>query len=83
MFMKIPYTYNSYRTYMQCQLEKKILAEIKLTNKLSEIKQTEVEQFEQNQAKSKPFDTKQNEPVVMIQILIILSGAKRFVKIYK
>ena len=53
---------------MFCELVKKTLAQTKLTNKPSEIKENEDEQSEWNQAKNKPFDKRQNEPTVMIWI---------------
>ena len=44
MFLKILYTIH--RTCIYCELVKKRLVQIKLTNKTSEIKETEYEQSE-------------------------------------
>ena len=46
MFTKIASTYNPYGTYIYCELVKKTLDQIKLTNKRNEIKETEDEQSE-------------------------------------
>ena len=46
MLIKIHFICNPYRPCMYCELVKKTLAQIKLTNKSSEIKETEDEKSE-------------------------------------